>query len=223
MLWAETYEGDKIDSALLTQATAGTAMDVSRMENANASIWGFLGICVSAEAHTIFLTSAKLQGIDVWRKIIRFIDHGKDIKFESMRDEMKMLHTKKIKNLEQVAIGIAEYELKIKDWHDIGDTPYSEEEMKSDLVKILPDRFQKDLLWRASDSGPYPRCRDMIKTQAARTLLNQSRLPVHLMEKDKQQAAEQPAGGNGDGASGDKIADLEEPLAVMKRRNGPGG
>ena len=64
----------------------------------------------------------------------------------------------------------------------------------------------------------------MIKTQAARTLLNQSRLPVHLMEKDKQQAAEQPSGAdNGNDVPGDKIAELEELLAVMKRRNGPGG
>ena len=67
---------------------------------------------------------------------------------------MKMLHTKKINNLEQVAIGIAEYELNIKDWHDIGGAQYSEEEMKSDLVEILPDRLQTDLLWRASDPGP---------------------------------------------------------------------
>ena len=225
--WAEKFEGESIDSALLSRATQGTDMDNARMENANASIWGFLGNCVSAEAHTIFLTSPKLQGIDVWRKIIRFIDHGKDIKLESMRDEMKIFHTKKIKNLEQVPIGIAKYELKIKDWHDIGGTPYTEEEMKSDLVKILPERLQTDLLWRASDPGPYSRFRDMIKTQAARTLLNQQRLPTHLLQRDQLQ--EPSAGPSSDGAqpqptqNGDKIAELEELLAVMKRRNGPGG
>ena len=59
----------------------------------------------------------------------------------------------------------------------------------------------------------------MIKTQAARTLLNQQRLPTHLLQRDQQPEPVDPQNG----PPNDKIAELEELLAVMKRRNGPGG
>ena len=96
--------------------------------------------------------------------------------------------------------------------------------MKSDLVKILPERLQMDLLWRASDPGPYSRFRDMIKTQAARTLLNQRRLPVKLFDDARQAPSEQDPAEGGDGPV-DKINELEELLAFMKgrQRRSPGG
>ena len=53
--------------------------------------------------------------------------------------------------------------------------------MKADLLHILPDKIQDNLLWRATDPGPYTRFRDMVLAQAARTLLQQQRLPVHAL------------------------------------------
>ena len=85
------------------------------MESLNGQIWGFLSNCVAAEADTIFKGADDLQGIEAWRRIIRYIDHGKSIKLEQMRNEMKTVHLRPIKSLENVAIGIAEFELRLKE------------------------------------------------------------------------------------------------------------
>ena len=39
-----------------------------------------------------------------------FIDHGRDIRFEVMRNKMRHLKSKAIKTMEGVTIGIAEFE-----------------------------------------------------------------------------------------------------------------
>ena len=77
------------------------------MDSLDNGAWGFLSNCVSAEADTIFRGAEDLQGIDAWRRIIRYIDHGKSIKLEQMRREMKTQHLKPIKSMQNVAIGIA--------------------------------------------------------------------------------------------------------------------
>ncbi len=86
---------------------------------------------------------------------------------------MKLLHTRRIKSLETVPIGIAEFELKIKEYKEAGGTTPTDNEMKADLLHILPDTIQDNLLWRATDPGPHSRFRDMVLSQAARTLLQQ--------------------------------------------------
>ena len=59
----------------------------------------------------------------------------------------------------------------------------SDEEKKSDLLNILPGTLRESLLWRATDPGPYTRFRDMVRSQAARSLLQQQRLPLHRVEE----------------------------------------
>ena len=203
--WAERYEGEKIDEALLVRATFGSGLDQPRIANLNSSIWGFLSACISGEAETIFKGADALQGIDAWRRLIAYIDHGKNIKLEGMRTDMKMLHTRTIKNLETVPIGIAEFELQIKEYVECGGTEPTNEEKKSDLLRILPEHLQDNLLWRATDPGPYIQFRDMIKAQAARTLLNRRRLPIHTVAE-----ASPPS-------QDDEMH--EELMAVMKKFN----
>ena len=130
----------------------------------------------------MFRGSDDLQGIDAWRSIVRYIDHGKSIQLEQMRREMKTQHLKPIKNLESVAIGIAEFELRLKEYAELGGAMPSDEEKKSDLLNILPGALRESLLWRATDPGPYIRFRDMVRSQAARSLLQQQRLPLHRVE-----------------------------------------
>ena len=210
--WAERYEGEKIDEPLLSKATAGTDLDQPRMANLNASVWGFISGCISGEAETIFKIADALQGFDAWRRIVNYIEHGKPIKLEGMRNDMKMMFTKPMKNLEAVPIGIAEFELQIKEYVDCGGPAPSDEEKKSDLLRILPETLQDNLLWRATDPGPYAQFRDMIKAQAARTLLNKRRLPVHAVAQGQEPKPE----ANGDIDLG-SVTNMEELLAVMKR------
>ena len=169
---------------------------------------------MSAEADTIFRGAEDLQGIDAWRRIIRYIDHGKSIKLEQMRREMKTQHLKPIKNMESVAIGIAEFEFRLKEYAEIGGTMPDDEEKKSDLLNILPGALRESLLWRATDPGPYIRFRDMVRSQAARSLLQQQRLPLHRVEESPPAQDESEEELNFEAMSRDDL------VAFVKRNGG---
>ena len=86
LTWAEKFEGELIPHQLLMEIAAkpGSTMVPALMDSLNNQVWGFLSNCVSAEADTIFRGAEDLQGIDAWRRIIRYIDHGKSIKLEQI-------------------------------------------------------------------------------------------------------------------------------------------
>ena len=48
----------------------------------NNAIWGFLSNCVAGEAQTIFKKAGTLMGVEAWRRISRFIDHGREIRLD---------------------------------------------------------------------------------------------------------------------------------------------
>ena len=185
LTWAGKFDGESIPHHLLMEIASkpGSTMTPVLLDSLNNQMWGFLSNCVSSEADTIFKGADDLQGIDAWRRIVRYIDHGKSIKLEQMRREMKTQHLKPIKNMESVAIGIAEFELRLKEYAEIGGTIPDDDEKKSDLLNILPGALRESLLWRATDPGPYARFRDMVRSQAARSLLQQQRLPLHRVEE----------------------------------------
>ena len=172
LAWAEKYNGETISFELLARATAGTPMAPALLESVNGQLWGFLSNAVSAEADTVYKGAEDLNGFDAWRRLIRYITHGAGIRLEMMRTEMKHSYAKPIKNIESVAIGIAEFELRHKEYADAGGTSLpSDDEKKSDLLNILPGELRESLLWRASDPGDFARFRDMVRGQAARSLM----------------------------------------------------
>ena len=79
-------------------------------------------------------------------------------------------------------IGIAEFELQIKKYVECGGTAHKRGEAIQS-PPIIREHLQDNFLWGAADLGPYIQCRDMIKAQAARTLLNRRRLPVHAVSE----------------------------------------
>ena len=118
--WAESVDMNELEcisDAMIEQALgvnqANTLMDEERMLILNSAIWGFLSGCVSGEAETIFKGSPQLNGIDAWRRPVRFVDHGRSIRLETLRSEVRRIPLKPIKNLESVDVGIAEFENKI--------------------------------------------------------------------------------------------------------------
>ena len=64
---------------------------------------------------------------------MRIIDSGLPLRLEELRGEVRMLHTRPMKDLEQVAAGIAEFEAKIKEYNQAGCVGFNgDHEMKSD-------------------------------------------------------------------------------------------
>ena len=75
---------------------------------------------MSGEAEIILKQADVLKGVEAWRRIIRYIDHGRGIQLEIMRNRMRHLRSKAIKILEGIPIGIAEFENTISDFVSVG-------------------------------------------------------------------------------------------------------
>ena len=79
-----------------------------------------------------------LNGIDAWRRIVRQVDHGRAIRLETLRREVKELHMRPIKSLEAVEEGVNEFENTMAEYVKAGGPESPDSELKSDLVGILP-------------------------------------------------------------------------------------
>ena len=112
-----------------------------------------------------------MNGIDAWRRLVRHIDHGRDLRLDDLRQEMKTMHLKPIKTIGDVEQGVAAFENSIYEFAQAGGTPPSDKEMKDDLLRMLPERIQLDLLWSASDqSKNFAQFRDLVVTASAKML-----------------------------------------------------
>ena len=103
----------------------------------DGAVRGFLSSCVSGEAQTIFKQAEILSGIDAWRRLARYIDHGREIRLETLRNEVRSIRTRfAIKNLEDVIVGIARFENKIAEFVAARGKRPGDQELKSDLNAI---------------------------------------------------------------------------------------
>ena len=84
------------------------------------------------------------MGVEAWRRISRFIDRGREIRLETLRNEVRIIWgLLVIKPFEEVIIGIAQFENKIDEYIDAGGTRLDDQEMKSDLNTILPAKLSE--------------------------------------------------------------------------------
>ena len=181
--WAEKHDKMRIEDDAFDKVV-GHFMTEEQQRTINAAIWGLLSICLTGSADTMFKQADMLNGLDAWRRVVRIIDNGLPLRLEELRGEVRLLHTKPIKDLESVATGIAEFEEKIREYREAGGTGFvTDNEMKSDLVAILPARLREDLLWQATDpSQDFMAFRDHVTTTAARILSNRRRGGVNAVE-----------------------------------------
>ena len=215
--WAERQDRENIDLDFLKRAV-GTFMTEDQLLNMNAAIWGFLSGALHGTAETIFKRAEDLNGIEAWRRIVRFIDHGREIRLETLRREVKMLHLKPIREIEGVEEGVAEFENTIREYEQAGGTAFQDGELKSDLLAILPAGLRENLLWQASDTGNFQKFRDMVVAQAAKVTLNRRKMAVHHVQEE--QPAEEES--ISDILANNAGSTVEEIIAALQRygRNG---
>ena len=226
--WAEKEDGpisdERLDEAVGDGLTKferdGTS--TNHLNSLDCAIWGFLSNAVSGEAETILKQAGTLKGVEAWRRIVRFIDHGRDIRLEIMRNKMRHLRAKTIKTLEGVTIGIAEFENTIAEFVSAGGVQPSDAELKSDLNAILPRDLSESLAMKLTDGQQtYQGFRDFIKNQTAVILLNRNRSALHALTDDKNDRSE--AGGDDDapddddGGEGGLVAQLLNVLNANVR------
>ncbi len=212
--WIETEDREDITVERLRLAV-GSKLTDEQLMNLNAAIWGFLSGSLTGTAETIFKRSEILNGADAWRRIVRFIDHGRSIRLEHLRREVKTMHLKPIKDIEGVEEGIAEFENTLMEYEQAGGTANTDDEKKSDLLAILPSSLRENLLWQASDGGSFQKFRDMVLNQAAKVILNRKRGQLHNLE-------DEPLGCSEEDLEGADLSTVDGILAVINRfrRNG---
>ena len=158
--WAEREEAVITDDLLAAAVGDGlTEWDrdgagLDYTQELNCALSGFLSNCFSGEAETMFRQGGMAtvnKGVDAWRLIVRYIDHGRGIKLELMRNKWRTTRSRPIKSLEAVTIGTAELENTILDYVNAGGVQPGQDELKSDLNAILQPNLSEHLAIRISD------------------------------------------------------------------------
>ena len=122
------------------------------------------------------------EGVDAWRRIVRYIDHGRGIRFELMRNKWRTIRSRPIKSLEAVTIGTAEFENTVLDYVNAGGVQPGQDEIKSDLNAVLPPNLSEQLAVGISDSQySYQAFRDFVLNQTALIVLNRNRLLIRAV------------------------------------------
>jgi len=147
---------------------AGHFVDKPKQDAINAAIWGFLAGCLSGPADTHFKKADDCNGLDAWRRVMRVIDGGLPHKLEEIRDIVRDIHRKPIKDVEGVVEGVAQFEQTLKEFGEAGGDVPSDSQKKSDLLAILPLRLREELLWRSSKiDEPFEDFSEFVSNQAA--------------------------------------------------------
>ncbi len=180
--WAEECDLDIITVEKLQQAV-GIHLTEEQVLNLNAAIWGFLSGAVSGTAEIIFKRAETLNGIDAWRRLAHYVEHGKEVRLENLRREVKMLHTKPITSLDKVEEGVAEWENTMNEYALAGGTSFTDAERKADLLAVLPAELRELMLWNSTKAEvSFDAFRDHVITQSSKILMNRKKLPIHAIE-----------------------------------------
>ena len=158
----------------------------------NSAIWGFLSLCLTGEAQTIPKQAETLMGLEAWRRISRVIDHGREIRPETLRNEVRAIRGRfVIKNLEDVIIGIAKFENKITEFADAGGKRPDDQEMKSDLNATLTAKPSELLCIKQTDvKMGHGSFKNFVEGQVSQILMNSNRLPVNAVDGREPEANE---------------------------------
>ena len=70
------------------------------------------------------------------------------------------------------------------EYHRAGGMRGTDQELKGDLLYILPAEHRKMLLWHSKDGGPFYVFRDMVTTQSAKILMNRQKLSFHAVDAE---------------------------------------
>ena len=139
----------------------------------NAQICGFLSMCLRGTAATMFRRADWNNGVEGWRRLVRQIDHGKAIRFETLRRQVQELHMRPIKSLDEVAEGVAKLENVMADYVRADGVHAPDVRMKADLPRILPREMRDLFVWHSTDMDvSFARFRDTVVAQTAMVLMH---------------------------------------------------
>ena len=221
LLLSERADMTVVDPAMLdewcTDPSGRRRISRADVETMSTAVWGFLNTCLSGPAERVFQHAADLAGFDGWRRVMRIIDQGRAVHLEECRARVRTVTQRVIKRLEDIPIGVADFDKDFQDYADAGGDRPKDQLLKSDLLAVLPTEIRDDLLWHATrEDNSYEQFRDYVVVQAARVLQNRRKLPLHYTGPEFVQAVdEQQHGDYRPGAQSDD--ELDELLAAVEQ------
>jgi hypothetical protein len=178
LAWAEAQDQQQIEIGHVMTA-AGNCAPQGDIELLNIALWGFLATCTNGTAETVFNSGAKLNGLEGWRRLCRHIDWGAGIYLDDCRTAVRHVTLKPMRRLEDVAVGVLEFEEIHKRYVQAGGAMPPDGELKSDLLAIVPNEIREHLLLRSTDlSVNFTQFKDFIVQQTARLLVNRRKSPM---------------------------------------------
>ena len=124
--WAERQDNTPIRAETFSYAVSSRVTE-DQASNLQTQIWGFLCAVVSGSADTMFKRADEcvgaMNGIDAWRRLVRHIDHGRALRPDDLRHEMKLIHLKPIKTLADIEQGVAAFENSVHEFAQAGGVP----------------------------------------------------------------------------------------------------
>jgi hypothetical protein len=130
-------------------------------------------MCTHGAAATTHGLATKLNGFDSWRRIIMAANRGRTLRVGQLRRAVRK--PEPIKRLEDVPAGIDKFDSMIQKLVEAGGTCPSPQEMKQDLLEILPQDFRESLLWFAERPDGYASFREHVLTKSAEVLDNRGK------------------------------------------------
>ena len=186
------------------------------LDRVNGIIWGFLNLCLKGEAHRMFLMADRLNGLEGWRRVTGSIYRGRENHQSQLRDKLRV--PQKVHKLEDVEMGIINFETLIRDYIAVDGTPPNDLEKKSDIMHMMPAEVREGLLWHSTDrTHSYEEFRDHIKMQTNSILYHRGKL------KSQINAVELPEAGDENGKAPSEDDQIELLAAAVYKRMGKGG
>ena len=123
-----------------------------------------------------------------------------------------------ISKLEDVEMGIINYDSLLRDYVAVGGSPPNDLEKKSDFLDMLPSEIRENLIWRSTDpSKSYEEFRDHVKAQANHVLYHRGKLKGQVNSVVTPQSQPEPDKPNADEDQMDNL------VAAIYKRMGKGG
>ena len=107
-------------------------------------------------------------------------NRGRNLRLAGLRRAVRK--PEPITKLEGVHGGIIRFDTAIKKLQEAGGTLPSQQEMKQDLLDILPSDLRESLLWRAEQPDAYGAFREHVITKAAEVMDIRGKLMVNSLE-----------------------------------------
>ncbi len=222
--WAEGVLGKlpkrSDDQTLTLEETVerGTSMGEESGVILSMHVWEFLQICCRGAANTTFLAvKPELNGLEVWRALVWEINSGRSTRMLTLREEVH--RPTPVKDYRLVSTAISRYDVTIASFVAAGGTRPSEDELKQNFLKSLPQDLREALLLKATEETTYDVFKNHIRTKVAFILHCRGGTAAHHLENEPLNDLNELRENIGDDA-------FEEILAIARgrpgQRSGPG-